>query len=252
MNSTSVPLERIVLFLVTFFVMCQVSDCLWYFLARMEDFSEQGWVVRGDYEAATDSQLYLVGFYFTVTTVTTVGYGDMSAGTDKERVFCILLMIGGVLAYSFAISAFGSLFADLDAQAKGLREKLQSLAYLRADFDLDPAVCARVKRSLLYDHSRAPSANSQTLLEHLPPALQFTLSDAMYRKTVEGLPFFEQASPLFLSQAGPALRPVRLDQGDTLFAEGDPVDAVYFLKKGKVSLVLRGDKDTPDLIYATL
>ena len=78
----SVPLERVVLFLATFFVLCHVSACLWYFLAKSEEFSSDGWVVRGDYQAATDSQLYLLGFYFTVTTVTTVGYGDMSAGTD--------------------------------------------------------------------------------------------------------------------------------------------------------------------------
>ena len=246
-----VPVKRLCVFLATFFVLCHVSACLWFFLARLEDFPPDCWVVSGGYDGAAPSQLYLIGFYFTVTTVTTVGYGDMSAGTDGERVFCVLLMVGGVLAYSFAISAFASLFATLDARALRLNKQLTSLALLRAEFDLDPVLCARLKRSFLYEHSRASPADSQALLEDLPPALRVALSDAMFRKTVEGLPFFESASPHFLAQAGPALRPVRLDPGDTLFAQGDPVDAVYFLKKGRVRLVLPGQKGVPDLIYAS-
>ena len=127
-----VPVKRICVFLATFFVLCHVSACLWYFLARTDDLSPNCWVVSGGYETAGSSELYLLGFYFTVTTVTTVGYGDMSAGTDKERVFCVLLMVGGVLAYSFAISAFASLFATLDARALRLNKQLNTLSLLRA------------------------------------------------------------------------------------------------------------------------
>lgn len=74
----------------------------------------------------------------------------------------------------------------------------------------------------------------------------------MYRKTVAGLPYFESVSSHFLAQAGSLLRPVRLDHGETLFEEGDPIDAVYFLKKGTIRLVLPGSDNAPDLVYATL
>ena len=32
----------------------------------------------------TQKQTYLTSFYFTVTTITTVGYGDISGSTDIE------------------------------------------------------------------------------------------------------------------------------------------------------------------------
>lgn len=44
----------------------------------------------------------MTSFYFTITTITTVGYGDMSAGTFTEQIVCVLIMFVGVIAFSFA------------------------------------------------------------------------------------------------------------------------------------------------------
>lgn len=89
----------------------------------------------------------------------------MSAGTKGERVFCLFLMVVGVVGYSYAISAFSSLFATLDAHAAKLRSKLQSLAQIQAEIGLDPAVFARLKRSLLYDHNNSSVSQNHALLE---------------------------------------------------------------------------------------
>jgi len=47
-------------------------------------------------------ELYLTAVYFTITTLTTVGYGDMSASTNTEKVFLSIFMIisFGVLTLS--------------------------------------------------------------------------------------------------------------------------------------------------------
>ena len=43
---------------------------------------------------------YLVALYWAFTTMTTVGYGDVTPQTDEERIFCIFAMIIGVAFYS--------------------------------------------------------------------------------------------------------------------------------------------------------
>ena len=58
-----------------------------------------------DYE----NHLYLTAFYFTVTTITTVGYGDISGGTASEKVFCIIIMVVGVVSFSFASGSLASI-----------------------------------------------------------------------------------------------------------------------------------------------
>ena len=60
-------------------------------------------------------ELYFTSYYFTVTTITTVGYGDVYATETSERIFCIFLMILGVFAFSFASGAFASILTSFDA-----------------------------------------------------------------------------------------------------------------------------------------
>jgi len=51
--------------------------------------------------------MYLYAFYFGVTTMTTVGYGDISPIHDLERILGILsmFMATGVFSYSFSLIA---------------------------------------------------------------------------------------------------------------------------------------------------
>jgi hypothetical protein len=50
-----------------------------------------------------------------VTTITTVGYGDISANSTVEKVLAIILMIIGASGFSFAAGSLSSLMSNLDA-----------------------------------------------------------------------------------------------------------------------------------------
>ena len=60
-------------------------------------------------------ELYLTSFYFTTTTVTTVGYGDFSASTVAEKIFCIIMMLIGVIAFSLSSASLSSLLTNYDS-----------------------------------------------------------------------------------------------------------------------------------------
>ena len=61
------------------------TACMWYFTAKIEDFHYDTWVWRYGMENEPNNRLYLMGLYFAITTLTTVGYGDVAAGTNGER-----------------------------------------------------------------------------------------------------------------------------------------------------------------------
>lgn len=58
---------------------------------------------------STPRELYVAAFYFIVTTLVTVGYGDLTAKSEIERIVCCLLMIIGVLSYSYMTGLLTSL-----------------------------------------------------------------------------------------------------------------------------------------------
>lgn len=59
-------------------------------------------------------ELYVTSFYFTTTTVLTVGYGDISAESVSEKILCIILMIIGVISFSFATGSLSSIISNYD------------------------------------------------------------------------------------------------------------------------------------------
>ena len=52
--------------------------------------------------------------------MSTVGYGDISGGTALERVFCMILMITGVLAFNLISGALGALITNYDSSQAAL------------------------------------------------------------------------------------------------------------------------------------
>jgi len=50
----------------------------------------------------SNSELYAISFYWTITTITTVGYGDISATNYTEYWFSSFIMVIGVISFSLA------------------------------------------------------------------------------------------------------------------------------------------------------
>ena len=61
---------------------------------------------------------YLYAVYWAVTTLTTVGYGDLVPTNDAERTYALCAMLCSALVFGYMISNIGSLVASMDRQAR--------------------------------------------------------------------------------------------------------------------------------------
>ena len=52
---------------------------------------------------------YLDAFYFSVTTLTTVGFGDRTPFTNSEKVFSILAELAGSIIFGIIAGSMGAL-----------------------------------------------------------------------------------------------------------------------------------------------
>jgi Ion channel len=75
----------------------------------------------------SDWELYVTSFYFTVTTILTVGYGDILAISVAEKLMCIMLMIIGVVSFSFATGSLSSIISNYDSSEGKYKEKISTL-----------------------------------------------------------------------------------------------------------------------------
>jgi hypothetical protein len=79
------------------------------FIALFDDQSKINWIYSKDFIDLDNFDLYVASFYFSVTTIVTVGYGDITAQSSGEKLVCCLLMLIGVVAFSFATGALSSI-----------------------------------------------------------------------------------------------------------------------------------------------
>ena len=114
-------------FLMLFLILIHNFACFWVIIANftsgetMETWLDKDVRIKGlgYYNVA-----YLVSVYFTVTTITTVGFGDVNVSTPYEMVFTIFTMLIGVVTFSFASGSLASILQNYDVKNAAFQEKL--------------------------------------------------------------------------------------------------------------------------------
>lgn len=130
--------------------MIHLAACLWIMTATFIKGSDDDTWMDGEIESMGVSEQYLTSVYFTVTTITTVGYGDISGGSRSEKIFCIFIMLIGVMSFSFFSGSLASLIQFYDCQNAKYREQLSLLNKLFKEYKLPVALYANLKQSLNY------------------------------------------------------------------------------------------------------
>ena len=80
----------------------------------------------GVLDADTMSQ-YVAALYWSLMTVTTIGYGDVSPQTDGERVFALCFMMLGAVLYAYIVGSFCQVITSLDPAASDFRSSMDHL-----------------------------------------------------------------------------------------------------------------------------
>lgn len=103
--------SRLISLLLSVCLVIHLSGCLFYYVAAFNDFDESTWVARTNLTNDSLYTRYIASLYYAVTTLTTVGYGDVHSYTSAEMIITIFLMIVGVGFYSFIIGLLSSILS---------------------------------------------------------------------------------------------------------------------------------------------
>ena len=126
--------------------------------------------------------MYTISYYFTVTTITTVGYGDISATGTLERIFAIILMMGGVFAFSFATGTLSSILSSFDEKNAQITEKMTILTKLVKRYDIDAEINKKLQASIAFQVQNSTDEFAE-FLDQLEPRLRQKVARQMYKVT---------------------------------------------------------------------
>ena len=233
---------KLVKFLLYVMISVHLMACIWFFAAKMQNFSSDCWVVRYGLMDTPPGEQYLTSIYFSITTLVTVGYGDISPATNTEIVVVILWMLVGVGFYSFTVGSLSSFLSSIDTRESALALKLASFSEIAHQTGLPKSVRHKVRQAITYNTSLTGSiwSDKHSLFSELPKHLRFEVATSMYGGVVKTLQLFKNKDQAFINQAIPLFRPLRYAESYYLYREGEYADEVYFITFGRANMVIKG------------
>ncbi|CAI2380725.1 unnamed protein product [Moneuplotes crassus] len=235
--SFSIGFERFIFFLVFMVIFVHLAACAYMFIGGFTSDEIESWYFQRSIQDDSNFDLYVTCLYFVFTTITTVGFGDISGGTNEERIFCTLLMILGVLAFTFTTSSLSTLITNMDSRNAKLKTRISQLNALNAKYNLSLRLYHKIEKVLKFDHSKSETFEI-SFLNDCPQRLKIELSFCMYKTYIEKLPFFQEKNGHFIAFVCPTLTPQFVHEEEIIYKEGDIVNEIYFLLSGKVGMVL--------------
>lgn len=208
-----------------------------------------GWLaLRGVAATSDDWTSYLRALYWTIETLSTVGYGDVTPATNAETLYTIGVMIFGVGVYGYIIGNVASLLANIDpakAQHLANMEKLTAFMNYR---NIPPRLQKRIRDYYTYLWEKRMSFEESSAVAALPPSLQTDVALFLKRDIIEKVPLFQGASDEFIREIALQMTPVIFTPGDYIYKTGESGRDMYFITQGTVEVLSKDGKE----VYCTL
>ena len=223
-----------IIFLVMAFL--NYSACLYIFIARN---SYPNWILKTNLSTQSFQHIYICSIYILIMAITTVGYGDITCYSFNERIYQIFLLIVGILAYSYAVSAVSNFVQKINEKSADFLKKKSILDEIRlSNPNLPEELYERILRHLKYKNIHEKKIKN-LIFDCLPVSLKNDLISEMYKPIIKNFIFFKNfQNKDFIVRVILAFKAIIAYKNDILVTEGDMIEDIMFVKKGVLSVEL--------------
>jgi Cyclic nucleotide-binding domain/Ion channel len=197
-----------------------------------------GWLAIGGIDMEADEfSKYLRALYWCITTLATVGYGDIVPKTNLQTVYTMVVMLLGVGVYGYVIGNVTTLVANMDLAKTHYREKMERLAAFMRYRNIPPTLQRRLRDYYAYLWENRLGYDESSVLADLPDSLRTEVAVFLRRDFIERAPLFQGASHELVREMALQLRPVVFTPGDFIFRAGQYGYNMYFISRGTVEII---------------
>lgn len=199
-----------------------------------------GWIALGSGTAGIDPDpvlTYVKAIYWSFTTLTTVGYGDISAKSMPQMFYSCGVQVIGVGVFGFILSNVASLISRSDAKREHHMDNLDKIETFMRTHHIPVQLRAKTRSYYHYLWQNKNGYQDRSLLEDLPTKLQGELLYVVNRSIVEKVPFLQNADQEMIEELMFHLEPKVFMPGERIFKAGDMGDSLYFIHTGQVQIL---------------
>ncbi|KAG9267288.1 potassium voltage-gated channel subfamily H member 6-like isoform X1 [Astyanax mexicanus] len=239
----------LVLLMCTFVLIAHWLACIWYAIGYVErPYMKTGWLDNladqlGKHYNDSDSSSgpsikdkYVTALYFTFSSLTSVGFGNVSPNTNSEKMFSICVMLIGSLMYA---SIFGNVSAIIQRLYSGTARYHTQLLRVK-DFirfhQIPGGLRQRLEEYFLHAWSYTNGIDMNAVLKGFPECLQADICLHLNRTLLQNCKAFRGASKACLRALATRFKTTHSPPGDTLYHHGDILHTLYFISRGSIQV----------------
>lgn len=183
---------------------------------------------------------YLAALYWSMTTLTTVGYGDLtpSMNSDAGRVFAMVAMLVGGAFYGFILGNITSVVTSTDIDSRAFNERMEMLEAWLDHHDRIPQVLRRrIRRNFKAHWFTRTTADDSSIICDLSRELRADAAYFIIHENVRSHPMFCEMQSSALATLVDVLKQVCAEHTETIVNLGDQGTAMYIIVSGSAQAV---------------
>ncbi|XP_077257344.1 eag-like K[+] channel isoform X2 [Temnothorax americanus] len=241
---SAVILTMLMLF---FILVAHWLACIWYVIAEKERLRNDkdwdlGWIhtlaerLKISVENVTHTESYITALYFTCSSLTSVGFGNVSANTFSEKFFSICTMLIGALMHAVVFGNVTAIIQRMYSRRSQYQTKLRDLKDFLILHQIPDELKQRMQDYFQTMWSLNHGIDVHETLKQFPEELRGDVSMHLHREILS-LPIFEAASQGCLKLLSLHIRNNFCAPGEFLIHKGDALSYIYYLCNGSMEVV---------------
>ncbi|XP_066943829.1 potassium voltage-gated channel unc-103 isoform X25 [Macrobrachium rosenbergii] len=241
----------LLLLMATFALIAHWLACIWYAIGNAERPGlphKIGWL---DHLANATHQYYysnntggpslrakyVTALYFTFSSLTSVGFGNVAPNTDAEKIFTILVMLIGSLMYASIFGNVSAIIQRLYAGTARYHTQLMRVKEFIRFHQIPNPLRQRLEEYFQHAWSYTNGIDMGAVMNMYPECIQADISLHLNRNLFEACPSFEGAKPGCLRALSMKFKTTHAPPGDTLVHKGDVLTSMYFISRGSIEIL---------------
>ncbi|XP_072972217.1 potassium channel KAT3-like [Typha angustifolia] len=192
--------------------------------AVMPNFREDGLWIR-----------YITAIYWSITTLTTTGYGDLHAENTREMLFDILYMLFNLGLTAYLIGNMTNLVVHGTSRTKNFRDTIQAASEFAARNQL-PRHIEEQMLSHICLRFKTEGLKQQETLDSLPKAIRSSISYYLFFPIIQKAYLFHGVSSNFIFQLVTEMQAEYFPPKEDIILQNEAPSDLYILVSGAVEM----------------
>ncbi len=221
-----------------FVFIAHLGACFWFFIG-ISEFEDKGhsWIIDAQILDSDVSVKYIVSLYYYITTMCTIGYGDIVPKTSIEKLFASFNMLLACGVFAYIIGSLGIVFSTRYDNETIFQSKMNDLIHFLRKRKVDKFLIFKIRKYLehVLENKKEHKIDEHEVLEILNKNLRDEIILHLNGQILKGFKLLNRFEEFCILIAY-SMHTEVINPNENIFMEGDESTKLYFITNGKVIL----------------